>query len=122
MAGSITVAVEREGRATRLANVSCTLGRADSPYPEVHTREAWTIALVRRGTFRYRGTATNHRLSLRAGWVLIGRPEAEFECSHDHDGGDECASLSVPDGIVRDVAAVANVPAARLLSASPALP
>ena len=38
--------------------MTCTLGRADKPYPEVHSRAAWTIALVQRGTFGYRGTAT----------------------------------------------------------------
>jgi AraC family transcriptional regulator len=118
----LSVAIAREGRVTRLANVTCTLGRADRPYPEVHARHDWTIALVRRGTFRYRGTATNHRHALRDGWVLLGRPGTEYECSHDHDGGDECASLTVPEAILLDVARTVNVPTKKLLSTSPALP
>jgi len=118
----LSVVIAREGRVTRLATVTCTLGRADRPYPEVHPGHEWTIALVRRGTFRYRGTATNHRHALRDGWVLFGRPGTEYECSHDHDGGDECASLTVPEEIVLDVARAVDAPTKQLLAASPALP
>jgi AraC-like DNA-binding protein len=122
MGAGLSHVVAREGRVTRLVEVTCTLGRADKPYPEVHSRAAWSIALVQRGTFRYRGSATNHRHALREGWVLVGRPGAEFECSHEHDGGDECASLSVPEEILLDVARVASVPTQKLLATSPALP
>jgi AraC-like DNA-binding protein len=54
--------------------------------------------------------------------VLFGHPGAEFECSHDHNGGDECASLLLPEEIMLDVARVANVPEKKLLATSPALP
>jgi AraC-like DNA-binding protein len=122
MSRGLSVAVAREGRITRLSNVTCTLGRADKPYPEVHAPDAWTVALVRRGTFRYRSTESNHRQSLREGWLLFGRPGAEYECSHDHDGGDECASLAIPREILEDVASVANVREKSLLATPPALP
>jgi AraC family transcriptional regulator len=120
--GRIAVAVAREGLVTRLSKVTCTLGRADRPYPEIHERDAWTIALVRRGRFRYRGSASNHRHAVREGWLLFGAPGAEFECAHDHDGGDECASLSVPVRVMRDVAGVARLPEKKLRATSPVLP
>jgi len=120
--GRISIAVAREGLATRLSKVTCTLGRADRPYPEIHDRGVWTVAVVRRGRFRYRGSASNDRYGLREGWVLFGRPGAEFECAHDHDGGDECASLSIPERVVRDVAGVAGLPETKLLASSPVLP
>ncbi len=122
MGGALTVAVAREGRVTRLTNVSCTLRRADKPYPEAHTQGAWTIALVRRGAFCYRHAPTNDKHTLRTGWLLIGRPEAEFECSHEHDEGDECASLSISEDVLWDVARIANAPEKAVLSMPPALP
>jgi AraC-like DNA-binding protein len=122
MGGSVTVSVARKGRATRLSNVTCTLGRADKPYPETHERGAWTVALVRRGTFRYRGAGANDKHTLRAGWLLLGRPDAEYQCSHDHDGGDECASLSIPEELLWDVARVASTSEKAVLSTPAALP
>lgn len=122
MAGSISFAVLRRGHATHLSNVVCTLGRTDRPFPEVHERGAWTIAMVRRGAFRYRGTASNERPALRPGWLLLGRPGSEFECSHDHDGGDECASLVVPENVVEDAMAVADRAGRAVLAGLVALP
>jgi AraC-like DNA-binding protein len=52
----------------------------------------------------------------------VGQPDAEFECSHEHDAGDECASLAISENVLWDVVAAANVPAKSLLRASPALP
>jgi AraC family transcriptional regulator len=120
--GRISVTLAGQGLVARLSKVTCTLGRADRPYPEMHERDAWTIALVRRGQFRYRGSASNRLHAPREGWLLFGRPGAEFECTHDHDGGDECASLSIPDRVMRDVAGVVRVPEKKLLATSPVLP
>lgn len=78
--------------------------------------------MVRHGTFRYRGTATDDRPALRPGWLLLGRPGSEFECSHEHDGGDECASLVVPEAAVEDAAALADRAARRTLAGVSALP
>jgi AraC family transcriptional regulator len=121
MGGALTAQVERQGRLVRLSNVTCTLGSCDKPYPELHERNAWTIALVRRGTFRYRGTATNHAHRLRPGWLIIGRPGAEFECSHDRDGGDECTSITISESMLWDVAGSAKRTSKGLLSAPCAL-
>ena len=114
--------VAQRGRAARLFDVTCTHGRCDKPYPEAHESSVWTFSLVWRGTFRYRDSAKNRLHTLRPGWLLFGRPGAEYECSHPQDGGDECASLSISEGVFWDVASAANVPAKSLLSAPPALP
>jgi len=92
------------GRLARLSHVACTLGRHDEPYPETHDHDAWTIALVRRGRFTYRAADTNRVHVLRAGWLLLGRPEAEYEVAHEHDGGDDCASLALSQDVVAEVA------------------
>jgi AraC-like DNA-binding protein len=120
--GSLTVDVARKGSVTCLSNVSCTLGRRDKPYLEAHETGAWTIALVRRGAFRYRGALTNQTHTLRTGWLLVGRPDAEYECSHDHEGGDDCASLSIPEEALWDVARVAGTLEKTVLATPAALP
>jgi len=105
-----------------LSNVVCTLGKQDKPYPEAHEASTWTIALVRRGTFRYRAADTNRMQDLHAGWVLVGRPESRFECSHDHDGGDDCTSLAISEDALHAVASTARIPMKKLLAAPAALP
>jgi AraC family transcriptional regulator len=119
MAGSLTVTIAGRGRVAHLSNVACTFGKNDKPYPEAHDGAAWTIALVRRGTFHYRSAATNRAHALRPGWLLLGRPATEFECSHDHDGGDECASVAISQQVLSDVAGLRTN---AIWSAPPALP
>jgi AraC family transcriptional regulator len=122
MGGSLAVAVIRQGRVARLSHVACTLGRRDKPYPEAHENAVWTIALVRRGSFRYRAAATCRTHDLRPGWLLLGQPEAEFECSHEHDGGDDCVSLAISQQLLSDVMTGASLPGKTLASAPPVLP
>jgi AraC family transcriptional regulator len=119
--GALTVSLERCGRHARLSNVACTLGRADRPYPEAH-EDAWTVALVRRGTFAYRASATNQTHSLRPGWLLLGLPGATFECAHEHDGGDDCTSLALERHVLADVSSAAGLDCTKLLTSAPALP
>ena len=116
------MAVVRRSQQSRLSQVTCTLGARDRPYPEAHEPGAWTIALVRRGTFRYRSSASNRLHSLRPGWLLVGAPEVAFECSHERDGGDDCASLAVSEEVLWDVAREAGITIDPLLPAAPALP
>lgn len=104
VSGSVRVQSSRRGRVACLQDVACTLGRRDRPYPEAHAADAWTIALVRRGTFRYRAADTNRVHVLRAGWLLLGRPGVGFECSHEHDGGDDCTAVSVTHDVAYEVA------------------
>ncbi|HEY4013969.1 MAG TPA: AraC family transcriptional regulator [Polyangiaceae bacterium] len=91
-----------KGQAGALFDARCRAGRRDRPYPETHG--GWTIAIVRRGAFDYRAGATNQKHSLRSGWLLLGAPGADFECSHDHDGGDDCFALALGEGLIEDVA------------------
>jgi len=104
MAGSVAVQSSRRGRVATVRDVACTHGRADRPYPEAHDADALTVALVRRGTFRYRAADTNRTHALRAGWLLLGRPAQGFECSHEHDGGDDCTAVSIPHAVLDEVA------------------
>jgi AraC family transcriptional regulator len=90
------------GRTGRLADVRCRAGRHDRPFAEQH--DAWTIAAVRRGTFNYRAADTNAKYALRPGWLLLGRLQQTYECSHEHDGGDDCLALDVAPEIVEQVA------------------
>jgi AraC family transcriptional regulator len=119
--GALTVTEEKCGKLARLSNIACTLGRADRPYPEVH-EDAWTVALVRRGTFEYRASVTNHTHVLRPGWLLLGLPGATFECAHEHDGGDDCTSLALSKRVLDDVSSAAGLDCTKLLASAPALP
>jgi AraC-like DNA-binding protein len=103
VSGGLTVRIARRGHVACLSNVACTLGRRDKPFPEAHADGKWTVALVRRGSFRYRDADANRAHTVRAGWLLVGRPGAAYECSHEHDGGDDCASLSLPEQVIDDV-------------------
>jgi AraC family transcriptional regulator len=119
--GALNVTVTRQGNEARLSDVACSLARCDKPFPEQH-ENAWTIALVRRGMFQYRAGATNRRHLLRPGWLLFGLPCASFECSHDHDGGDDCTSLALSERTLNDASSAAGVDVNKLLRAAPALP
>lgn len=83
-------------------DVHCRAGRRDRPCPEEHDR--WTVAVVRRGAFNYRAGDTNQTYSLRPGWLLLGRSRATYECSHDHEGGDDCLALSFASEVIEQVA------------------
>lgn len=97
-------AVRGHGRTGRLADVLCRAGRADRPFAEEH--DGWTVALVRRGAFNYRAGDTNRRHALRPGWLLLCRSGLTFECSHDHDGGDDCLALRIAPEVIDEVASL----------------
>ncbi len=120
MGAAPTNETARVGRVARLVDVTCSLGPSDKPYPESHGA-AWTIALVRRGAFVYRAADTNRLHPLRAGWLLVGRPEAGYECSHEHTGGDDCTALVVSHDLIAEVAAATKGCRAPVV-ASPVLP
>jgi len=119
--GALTVTLTRRGESTCLSDIACSLGRRDRPYPEQHTSE-WTIALVRRGAFTYRSQATDRRHGMRAGWLLLGAPDVTFECSHEHDGGDDCTALSLAPHLLEDASRAAGRDGAKLLASAVALP
>lgn len=76
---------------------------------------------MRRGEFRYRSSAVSGVRDLREGWVLVGAPGLAYECSHDHDGGDDCTSLAIDEAAIAEVARDAGVAIERVLPAAPAL-
>lgn len=59
--------------------------------------------MVRRGAFAYRAHDERRARDLRAGWLLLGRDGAEFECGHPACGGDDCMSLDIASALVEDV-------------------
>lgn len=68
----------------------CEAGPHDRPFVEVYS--CHSISYVRRGSFgcHYRGRS----FELVAGAVLVGCPDEEYMCTHEHHGdGDECLSF-----------------------------
>jgi AraC-like DNA-binding protein len=80
----------------------CTAGPADEPFVETHAGHS--ISYVRKGSFGYR--SRGKRFELVAGSVLVGYPDDEYLCTHDHhDCGDECLSFQLDRALVETVAA-----------------
>lgn len=75
----------------RLLDVRCRATHHDRPYEEMHS--AYTVSLVTRGIFTYRGSGPSRILS--AGWMILGHHHDPFVCSHEHgqDEGDDCLAL-----------------------------
>ncbi|AKU92471.1 L-rhamnose operon transcriptional activator RhaR [Vulgatibacter incomptus] len=78
----------------------CTARPGDPSVVEVHPR--FSISYVRRGSFGYRSRGASFELV--AGSLLVGWPEDEYVCSHEHhEGGDECLSFAFAPEIVDEV-------------------
>lgn len=92
-----------EGRDWRLAEYVCCAGPGDRPFEECH--DAFTIAAVVEGTFKYR-SETGSAL-LYPGAVLLGNHGTCFECGHDHGTGDRCIALHVMPDAFAEVASSA---------------
>lgn len=93
----------------------CEIGLGAKPFLERHERAS--ISVVRKGSFGY--VSGRKRFDLVAGSVLVGRPGAEYECSHDHVCGDECLSFQLTPELV---AAIGDADAIWSLGALPPLP
>jgi AraC-like DNA-binding protein len=72
-----------------VSDFRCSAVPGDQPYREQHG--CHSISFVRKGSFGYHSRGRSH--DLVAGSFLVGRPGAEFVCSHDHVCGDECLSF-----------------------------
>src|SRR5688572_12989816 len=84
----------------------CDATPATPTFVEVHGRHS--VSFVRRGSFGCRTHGRAHELV--AGSVLIGHPGDEFLCTHDHqDGGDECLSFQLSEGLVASLDASVDV-------------
>lgn len=99
---TMATTLHRSSGAGRLVEVRCRAGRCDRPYEEQH--DAWTLAMVRRGTFNYRGTDASRPRALFPGWLILGRMTATYECSHELDGGDDCLALQLSPDVIDEVA------------------
>ncbi len=78
----------------------CTAGPGDTPFAEHHGDHC--VSYVRRGSFGYQLEGEPYELV--AGSVLVGRPGADYVCTHaHHPRGDECLSFhlsaEVADGL-----------------------
>jgi AraC-like DNA-binding protein len=72
-----------------VSDFRCSAVPGEKPFVEQHG--CHSISFVRKGSFAYHSRGRSHELV--AGSFLIGRPGAEFACSHDHVCGDECLSF-----------------------------
>jgi AraC-like DNA-binding protein len=77
----------------------CSSGPGDAPFVEVHP--AFSISIVRSGSFGYRFRGEAHELV--PGALLIGHPGDEYMCTHDHVCGDECLSFGFAPEMVEAV-------------------
>jgi AraC family transcriptional regulator len=99
--GAPYVELAREG-GVRVGEYRCRARRGDAPLPEVHG--AASIAIVRAGTFVYRGRKT---AVLRPGALLLGNPGDAYACSHEHDGGDVCLTFELDARVLEQVRSAA---------------
>jgi AraC family transcriptional regulator len=99
----------------RVVDCRCTAGPDDKPFTEQHRNHS--ICYVRRGSFGYR--VEGAPFELVAGSVLIGRPGAEYVCSHEHHpAGDDCLAFHMTP----EVAASFGDPAVWTTGSLPPLP
>lgn len=68
----------------------CDARKGERPFTETH--DGFSVSYVRAGSFGLHAQA--RAFELVAGSVMIGRPDDEYQCSHDHHVcGDECLSF-----------------------------
>src|SRR4051794_15710595 len=74
----------------------CDASPGDEPFVEQHG--GYSVAYVRRGSFRYTLRGASHEMV--AGSVLVGSLGDEYVCAHDHVVGDECLSFFLAPSVV----------------------
>jgi AraC-like DNA-binding protein len=82
-----------------VSDFRCTAVAGDKPYVEQH--RCHSISYVRKGSFGYQARGRAHELV--AGSVLVGFPDTEFVCTHDHVCGDECLSFFLQPELVEAI-------------------
>jgi AraC-like DNA-binding protein len=82
----------------------CQAQVGDKPFAECH--DAYSLAYVRQGAFGYRVGARHY--DLVTGGLLVGRPDQEYRCSHDHVCGDRCLSFSYSPALVEAMGGAAR--------------
>jgi AraC-like DNA-binding protein len=84
-----------------VSDFRCSAAPEDEPFVERH--RSHSISYVRKGSFGYHSRGRSH--DLVAGSFLIGCPDAEFVCTHDHVCGDECLSFFLAPDLVEAIGA-----------------
>lgn len=80
----------------RVVDYRCSSGPGDPVVTEHHADHC--VSFVRRGSFGYRVEGAPYELV--AGSVLLGRPGAEYVCTHEHHArGDDCLSFHFDDTV-----------------------
>jgi AraC-like DNA-binding protein len=74
----------------------CSASVADAPFVERHC--CHSVSYVRKGSFGYE--SQGRFFELVTGSVLVGHPDAEYVCTHDHVCGDECLSFFLEPELV----------------------
>ena len=82
-----------------VSDFRCSAVPGEKPFVEVH--RCHSISFVRKGSFGYHCRGKSH--DLVAGSLLVGSPDAEFVCTHDHVCGDECLSFFFEPELVETV-------------------
>src|SRR6201995_34136 len=72
-----------------VSDFRCTAVAGEKPFAELH--RCHSISFVRKGSFGYHCHGRSHEVV--AASFLIGAPDTEFVCTHDHVCGDECLSF-----------------------------
>ena len=103
--GRTTARVLAAGAAWRVLDVVCTSGPRDRPFEERHPDVA--VAIVAAGSFEYR--SADGRQLMTPGSLLLGNPDQDFECAHDHAAGDRCLSFHFAPACFERLAADAGV-------------
>jgi AraC-like DNA-binding protein len=104
-----------QGKSMTVSEFRCTAVPGDKPYTELH--RCHSISYVRKGSFGYASRGRTHELV--AGSVLVGSPDTEFVCTHDHVCGDECLSFFLAPELVETIG---DGRAAWQVGATPPLP
>ena len=82
-----------------VSDFRCTAVAGEKPFAELH--RGHSISFVRKGSFGYHCRGRSHELV--AGSFLIGAPDTEFICTHDHVCGDECLSFFFAPELVETI-------------------
>src|SRR5215475_14036770 len=82
-----------------VSDFRCSAVAGEKPFAELH--RSYSISFVRKGSFGYHCRGRSHELV--AGSFLIGTPDTEFICTHDHVCGDECLSFFFAPELVETI-------------------
>ncbi len=77
----------------------CTAAPGDEPFVERHG--GYSLSYVRRGSFGYCTRGATYELV--TGSILVGFPDDEYVCTHDHAVGDECLSFALAPELVEAI-------------------